>query len=174
MEKVNLKDTQCPECGEELSSIQELENHFLSEHEEGDSNFKHEKESTPRKSKYEIKKYHCYHCDQEYTHQSKYITHFNTNHWGVDYACSHCDFKASHENILRNHIQSVHDVSTWYACNLCEYYAYHKGVLNNHVKSKHYGVNYTCDLCNHKAASKGSLKIHIKSIHEGVKYSCSQ
>ena len=164
-----LKETQCPECGEEFSSIQDLENHFLSEHEEGDPNLKHEKLLTPQKSKYENIRYHC---DQEYTHKSKYIAHIKGKHGGVNYACNQCDFKTSHENNMRNHITSIHVPK--YACNQCVYYADHKSNLSNHIKSKHEGVNYACDICSYEAVTKGNLKIHIKSIHKGGKYSCNQ
>ena len=43
METIILNQKKCPECGEEFSTILNLEIHFLSEHEEGDIDIKQKK-----------------------------------------------------------------------------------------------------------------------------------
>ena len=106
METIILNHKTCPECGEDFSTILNLEMHFLTEHEEEDIRIKQKKSLTPKKSIFKCVKYYCNPCDQEYTHENKYISHIKDKHVGVDYVCNQCDFKTSCDSNLRNYTQS--------------------------------------------------------------------
>lgn len=90
--------TKCPECREEFLSILDVENHFLSEHEEDGQNIKHQKSISPKKPKYKSLKYQCHQCDKEYIHEGHFIAHVKATHKVVNYSCKQCEYNTSHES----------------------------------------------------------------------------
>ena len=88
------------------------------------------------------------------------------DHAQATFQCSQCEKSFKDKQILRSHIQSIHDGIT-YPCRKCNYYATKKELLKRHDEIVHVGRRYECPDCGIMFAYKDYLSKHMKS------YSCN-
>ena len=88
---IKQKDNvQCPECNKTYRSKQNLRQHFLLEHEEGNKLF-------------------CDQCEYKTLYSSNLRIHIESVHEKLKYSCMKCDYQTVHKKDLKQHMQSIHE-----------------------------------------------------------------
>ena len=144
--------TQCPECGDILSSSGALVLHI--------------------KAKHEGVRYPCPQCDAVYTTMGNLKVHIASKHEGRKFQCEYCEYAPTKKLLLTKHIKSKH-LGIKVKCDLCNYETTKRENLKIHVRSVHEGVRYTCEHCGYQAMRQENLRAHIRDLHENLTFYCN-
>ena len=140
-------------------------------------------------------KYKCDQCDYVANYMYRMTQHKASVHDGVIYPCDQCDYTAKRKDLIKIHIETVHEKKNVHLCDQCGHASYTKAAMLAHKHFKHctgnknenrkltnqrlrntVTSNYLCDACSFLTDSSTDLILHKESVHEGKgkRYPCEQ
>ena len=79
--------------------------------------------------------------------------------------CNECNF-ASKLKMHKRKVHNIESKFS-FNCDKCQYICKNKELLRMHIEQIHDGIlNYCCSTCKYKSYSRNGINIHIKSVHE--------
>ena len=137
----------------------------------------------------EVRDYKCTDCEKAFRVKENLVLHFKHVHLGVKYAerpkkpykpkprkqCPKCDKSFQNNNLLKDHIDVVHEGKIPYVCPHCgKGFKSGKG-LTGHIAIHEGMKKFLCSLCPSSFLTETALKRHVREIHhEGPKaYLCT-
>ena len=145
--------TQCPECGDVLSSGGALVLHIRARH--------------------QGVKYPCDQCDAVYTTMGNLKVHISSKHDKKRWQCEYCEYQPTKKLLLAKHIQAKHS-GIKLKCDQCNYETAKRENLKIHVKTVHEGVRFTCEHCGYQAMRRENLRAHIRDLHMNLTFFCNK
>ena len=83
--------------------------------------------------------------------------------------CEQCPYSSAKSELIKQHIQEVHDKIRKHICEESGYVAPHKSKSKRHIEGVHENLrNHVCVECGYAAKEKAKLKIHIGAVHENL------
>ena len=191
--KATPKELKCSICGEGLSSIKNLQNHFSKVHEEKQkcaicaAQFVHKKnlwrhvEAVHEK----IKPFYCSICNRALASNQVLKRHFASLHKSKKMKLSDEELDtsdqelSSQDNMSTDEIDSIHDEkkpkikkrSKEWKCLICGESLSSIKNLQSHFSTVHDGKQQ-CAICNAQFAQYRNLWRHVKAVHEKIKPFC--
>ena len=113
----------------------------------------------------------CNICNSFYVNAQILKQHVESVHEGKkSFYCKICNIAFARRGNLKDHVAAVHDKLTPFRCSICDSTFAQKSNLDKHVAIVHKeNKPYKCEICGGNFLIKSTLSFHISSVHEGKK-----
>ena len=115
-----------------------------------------------------IKDHVCGDCGAAYFTKHGLTKHIKRVHEGLRYNCLKCDKNFSEKNVLKHHMESVHEGKRKFPCELCPKTFKDQTAMKCHIKTVHEGVRYECGFCEKSFTQLPNLKKHVNGNHKAI------
>lgn len=154
--KIDVSEIQCEICLEHFTSLNEIIDHLIGEHE-----LKYDKSVSTTFEEFRLSDCRCQLCGQEFSYFGFLIIHMNVEHPQNTFICDNCGETFNKFRDVKMHIRYYHREGG-YPCDECAEVFENYALLRKHKKRLHF---HRCKMCNLDFPSYAFFRKHVKSGH---------